>query len=206
MRLRAWRGCAGFREWRLSSSAMWLVVLSLRARRLHRDEVGDLAELALELRPGRVLGGPADLAQAERAQRAAVLLRLSDRRPGLGHDDARHDSTASGSGVSATAAASSRGAATAVGLAAASSARGVRDSGSTSEMDFPRERATSSGRRSRLRPSTVAFAMLIGLVGPMLFASTARIAASSSTARTPPPAITPVPSLAGRRTTRAASN
>ena len=73
-------------------------------------------------------------------------------------------------------------------------------------MDLPRERATSSGRRSRLRPSTVALAMLIGLVVPRLFASTSRIPASSSTARTPPPAITPVPSLAGRRTTRAASN
>jgi hypothetical protein len=32
-----------------------------------------------------------------------------------------------------------------------------------------------------------------------------RIPASSSTARTPPPAITPVPSLAGRSNTRAAS-
>ncbi len=48
--------------------------------------------------------------------------------------------------------------------------------------------------------------MLIGFVVPRLFASTSRIPASSSTARTPPPAITPVPSLAGRRTTRAASN
>ena len=73
-------------------------------------------------------------------------------------------------------------------------------------MDFPRDRATSSGRRSRLRPSTVARAMLIGFVVPRLFERTSRIPASSSTARTPPPAITPVPSLAGRRTTRAASN
>ena len=52
----------------------------------------------------------------------------------------------------------------------------------------------------------VAFAMLIGFVVPRLFASTLRTPASSSTARTPPPAITPVPSEAGRSITRAASN
>ena len=64
----------------------------------------------------------------------------------------------------------------------------------------------SSGRRRCLSPCTVAFAMLIGFVVPRLFARTSRMPASSSTARTPPPAITPVPSLAGRRNTRAAPN
>ena len=71
---------------------------------------------------------------------------------------------------------------------------------------LPRCRATSSGRRRFLSPSTVAFAMLIGFVVPRLLASTSRMPASSSTARTPPPAMTPVPSLAGRRNTRAAPN
>ena len=47
--------------------------------------------------------------------------------------------------------------------------------------------------------------MLIGFVVPRLFARMSRIPASSRTARTPPPAITPVPSLAGRSSTRAAS-
>src|SRR2546423_258704 len=47
--------------------------------------------------------------------------------------------------------------------------------------------------------------MLIGFVVPRLFARMSRIPASSSTARTPPPAMTPVPSLAGRSNTRAAS-
>ena len=47
--------------------------------------------------------------------------------------------------------------------------------------------------------------MLIGFVVPRDFASTSRIPASTNTARTPPPAITPVPSLAGRRNTLAAS-
>src|SRR4029079_6151342 len=121
---------------------MSLRVLSLPVCGPHGHQVGDVAELALELRPGRVLGGCADPAEAERAQRPAVLLRLSDRRPGLGHDEAAHDSTASGSGASATSATSST-ASTAAGVAAALSARGVRGSGSTSAMDFPRERATS---------------------------------------------------------------
>jgi hypothetical protein len=47
--------------------------------------------------------------------------------------------------------------------------------------------------------------MLIGFVVPSDFASTSRMPPSSSTARTPPPAITPVPGEAGRRRTRAAS-
>ena len=78
--------------------------------------------------------------------------------------------------------------------------------GSTSAIVFPRARATSSGRRSDWSALTVAFAMLIGFVVPRLFARMSRIPASSSTARTPPPAMTPVPSLAGRSITRAASN
>src|SRR5919201_1178342 len=48
--------------------------------------------------------------------------------------------------------------------------------------------------------------MLIGVCVPRLLARMSRIPASSSTARTPPPAMTPVPSLAGRSRTRAASN
>ena len=45
----------------------------------------------------------------------------------------------------------------------------------------------------------------MGLGFPRLLARMSRIPASSSTARTPPPAMTPVPSLAGRSRTRAAS-
>src|SRR4029077_16541470 len=88
--------------------------------------------------------------------------------------------------------------------ASASGAGGIH--GRTSLICFPRILATSSGRRSSLSAAIVAFAMLIGLVVPRLFASTLRTPASSSTARTPPPAITPVPSEAGRSITRAASN
>ena len=45
----------------------------------------------------------------------------------------------------------------------------------------------------------------MGFVVPRLLARMSRMPASSSTARTPPPAMTPVPSLAGRSMTRAAS-
>ena len=57
------------------------------------------------------------------------------------------------------------------------------------------------GRRRPVRPSIVALTRLIGFWVPIDFESTSRTPASSSTARTPPPAITPVPGLAGRRTT-----
>src|SRR3954468_8071644 len=52
----------------------------------------------------------------------------------------------------------------------------------------------------------VAFTRLIGFCEPSDFESTSRMPASSSTARTPPPAITPVPSEAGFRNTRPAPN
>jgi hypothetical protein len=48
--------------------------------------------------------------------------------------------------------------------------------------------------------------MLIGFVVPSDFASMSWMPASSSTARTPPPAMTPVPGEAGRSSTRAAPN
>ena len=70
----------------------------------------------------------------------------------------------------------------------------------------PRSLATCSGRRRLVSPCIVALTRLIGFWVPMLFVSTSRIPASSSTARTPPPAITPVPGLAGRRTTWPAPN
>src|SRR4029450_7763227 len=153
--------------------------------------MGDLPQHTGELRALLVLRGAADLAEAECAERAIVLPRLADAAAHLGDLDGAHavTSAASAAGSSATSA------------AGASTLR----YGSTSEIVLPRSRATSSGRRSALRPATVALAMLIGFVVPRLFATPSRIPASSSTARTPPPAITPVPSEAGRRNTLAAS-
>src|SRR5262245_33526865 len=66
--------------------------------------------------------------------------------------------------------------------------------------------ATSEGRRRRFRPSTVALHMLCGLRVPRHFVSTFWMPATSSTARTPAPAITPVPGLAGLSMTSPAPN
>src|ERR1043166_7116839 len=63
----------------------------------------------------------------------------------------------------------------------------------------PRIAATSEGRRRRFSPSTVAFTMLCGLRVPRHLVSTFITPATSSTARTPAPAITPVPGDAGLR-------
>src|SRR6266550_1213217 len=61
----------------------------------------------------------------------------------------------------------------------------------------PRSRATRRAVVSRFRPSIVARTMLCGFVEPRLFVRMSRIPAHSSTARTGPPAITPVPDAAG---------
>src|SRR6266542_1942379 len=68
----------------------------------------------------------------------------------------------------------------------------------------PRSRATRRAVVSRFRPSIVARTMLCGFVEPRLFVRMSRIPAHSSTARTGPPAITPVPDAAGLSSTRPA--
>src|SRR5207247_1671060 len=57
---------------------------------LDLDEVADLPQHTGELWALRVLRDPPDLAQTERAQDAAVALRLADRAPGLRDPDLRH--------------------------------------------------------------------------------------------------------------------
>src|ERR1700755_922627 len=64
-------------------------------------------------------------------------------------------------------------------------------------MEMPRSSATSSGVRSDSSPAIVALTRLIGFCEPRLLERMSWIPASSSTARTPPPAITPVPGAAG---------
>src|ERR687897_1838985 len=82
-----------------------------------------------------------------------------------------------------------------------------RDAGATSSSGSPRRAATASGRSRPCRAATVACTMLIGLDEPSDLDSTSWIPAHSSTARTGPPAMTPVPGEAGRRkTTPAASS
>src|SRR6476469_9718952 len=71
----------------------------------------------------------------------------------------------------------------------------------------PRRAATSSGRTRPFSAATVACTILIGLSEPRDFDNTSWIPAHSSTARTGPPAMTPVPGLAGfSRTTPAAAS
>src|SRR5215208_252401 len=191
-------------------------------RLLHLYGVGDLSQHTGELRGVLVLDRPADLAEAERPQRAAVPLRLADLAPDLRDAQLAHcASLGPGSGsvpppcsVALSWAGGCASGSTAITTASLSccsadapfSTASGRRYGRTSEICLPRIRATSSGRRSRVSASTVAFAMLIGFVVPSDFARTLRMPASSSTARTPPPAITPVPSEAGRSRTRAAPN
>src|SRR5580698_4874427 len=79
--------------------------------------------------------------------------------------------------------------------------------GATSSIGRPRLAAISSGRLRLLSAATVACTTLIGFDEPSDRDSTSWMPAHSSTARTGPPAMTPVPGLAGlSRTTPAASS
>src|ERR1700674_5788005 len=71
---------------------------------------------------------------------------------------------------------------------------------------LPRRRATSNGSFILSSPSKVARTTLCGLVEPRTFVRTSRTPAARITARTAPPAITPVPCDAGFIRTRPAPN
>ena len=76
--------------------------------------------------------------------------------------------------------------------------------GATCSIGRPRLAAISSGRFRAFSPATVACTTLMAFDEPRDRDSTSCIPAHSSTARTGPPAITPVPGLAGfSRTTPA---
>src|SRR2546429_9430871 len=78
-RFRSFRLCAGFREVRLSSSAI-----------VDLHEVPDLPKHACEDRAVVVLRGLPDPAEPQRAERAAMLLALADLATNLGYPDFRH--------------------------------------------------------------------------------------------------------------------
>src|SRR5919201_1569908 len=86
MRLRSRRAAAGLRLERFSSSGIRL------APALDAHEVADLPEHTDERRALLVLRGAADLAQPERAQRAAVRDGLPDRATRLRDLELRHSS------------------------------------------------------------------------------------------------------------------
>src|SRR4051812_50273 len=127
----------------------------------------------------------ADLAQAERAQRVFLVLLAADRGSDLGDAQRAHDQAPDPA-------------------AARARARSMAG-GATSSSGSPRRAATASGRSSRRSASTVACTMLIELSEPKDLDRMSWMPAHSSTARTAPPAITPVPGLAGRSMTTPAA-
>src|SRR3954468_2693882 len=137
----------------------------------------------------RPLDRLADPAQAERAQRVALApvgavggLDLGD------HERAHVTASAITAGSSSDS--------SAVGSS------GLPPRPSTLSTDRPRSAAISSGLRRSCRPAFVALTRLIGVCEPSDLDRMSWIPASSSTARTPPPAMTPVPGEAGLRNTR----
>src|SRR3954452_7996748 len=150
----------------------------------------DHAAQRLGVRP---LNRLADAAQAERAQRVALAPVGAVGGLDLG-DQKRAHATGSSAGVST--------AASAWITSTGSSSTGVLDRPRTLSTERPRSCAISSGLRRSWRPAMVALTRLMGFWEPSDFERMSWMPASSSTARTPPPAMTPVPGEAGLRKTR----
>src|SRR5436305_7965096 len=160
----------------------------------------------------------ANTAEPQRAKRVNLALVGAIAALALRDDEVAHVAASGSSPVPAPASAGARvlgpssasgslsGAAAGVG-SAPFAASGAPDDGSdvgprTWLMLNPRSWATSSGVRSASSPAMVAFTRLIGFCEPSDLERMSWIPASSSTARTPPPAMTPVPGDAGLRNTR----
>src|SRR4051794_9720627 len=157
---------------------------------------------AAQLRRVLALHRLADPAQAERAQRVALAPVGAVGGPDLGDDQAH---TASLRSAPVWASLGPRASATTSGGSSDSSAvsaSGLAPRPRTLSTDRPRSAATSSGLRRSCRPEMVALTRLIGFCEPSDLERMSWIPASSSTARTPPPAITPVPGDAGFKNTR----
>src|SRR6187551_1353917 len=154
---------------------------------LDRHEVTDGVDHAPDLGTVLLDDHVADPLETERAQGLALVGLAADRRAllldlELCHQD---DTSATAAGCSARARSSAAGA--------------------TCSTVSPRRAATASGCSSILRAATVACTMLIWFDEPSDLLSTSWMPAHSSTARTGPPAITPVPGAAGRRSTTPAA-
>src|SRR5207245_7540076 len=124
------------------------------------DEMTHVPEHSPKLRRVGVHDAPADLAEAERAQRSLVTRGLADSALDLGDLERAH-SAASSSGAASSATWFSSRAPTAGAAGSSSGLAAVRGSGKTSAIVLPRSSATSSGRMSRRNPSTVARGMLL---------------------------------------------
>src|SRR3954451_6657791 len=160
-------------------------------------QVADAVQHAARLRGVLDLDRVADAAQPERAQRVELLLVRAVLALDLRHlHDAGASSAASVVPFAAPPSASPAGAPSSVSVAARSP-----PSPSTWLIERPRSSATSSGVRRDCSPATVAFTRLMGFCEPSDLLRMSWMPASSRTARTPPPAMTPVRSDAGLRKT-----
>src|SRR6476659_8856437 len=121
-----------------------------------------------------------DALEPQRAQGVPLVLLAADRGLGLPYLERAHQLVASAPALSSAA-------------------------GATSSTGRPRRVATACGSSSDFSASTVACTMLIWLDEPSDLLSTSWMPAHSSTARTGPPAITPVPGAAGRSMTTPAA-
>src|SRR5687768_17055098 len=160
------------------------------------DEMRDGVDHAADLGTIFLDDDVADALQTQRAQRVALVLLASDAGLDLGDLELRHDAPAPAAAFSSALAAAS---------AMPSLPARSRAAGATSSTVRPRRLATSSGDSSILRASTVAWTMLMAFDEPSDLLSTSCTPAASSTARTGPPAMTPVPGDAGRRNTTPAA-
>src|SRR5690606_5864076 len=158
---------------------------------LNLDEVCDGLDVTARLRVVGADGAVADPLQTEAAQRVTLILLLAHLGLDLGH-------LQTGSHQAPTFAAAA---------AAAFASLRMMMSGTTASYSRPRRAATARGSSRLLSAATVACTMLIVFDEPSDFDRTSWTPAHSSTARTGPPAITPVPAAAGRsRTTPAAAS
>src|SRR5690349_12063092 len=153
-----------------------------------RHEVTDGLDHAADLRAVLLDHDVADPLQAERAQGLALVRLAADGRLVLLDLELRHQADTSWETPSGT-----------LSRAFSSAA------GATSSTGRPRRAATDSGCSSIRSASTVACTMLIWFDEPSDLLSTSWMPAHSSTARTGPPAITPVPGAAGRSSTTPAA-
>src|SRR5680860_161060 len=147
---------------------------------LDGDQVRDRREHSTDLRAILLDDYVADALEPERPEGVPLVLLAADGRPLLLDLEAGHYWAASARALS-------------------------RAAGATCSTGRPRRIATASGSSRPWRAATVACTMLIWFDEPSDLLSTSWMPAHSSTARTGPPAMTPVPGAAGRsRTTPAA--
>src|SRR5690348_11934720 len=158
----------------------WCSLSVMSVHLFHDDHVPDRLEHATDLGTVLLDDDVADALEPKRAEGVPLVLLAADRRPLLLDLEACHHWLTSARAFSSAA-------------------------GATSSTGRPRRAATASGSSSERSASTVACTMLIWFDEPSDLLSTSWMPAHSSTARTGPPAITPVPGAAGRRSTTPAA-